>query len=188
MSLTAQTETEADAHDESGMSSEIVVESFYRIEPDSPLTELDRPGAPAYAARDRRNPGRQLFANICDPGVLPRVDTLVQLKTLREAFVIRPVAWDLVPWPRARQRCFAIVYEHPEEAPIMSSLRDRVPAHTTEFLVASVLGPLSLTLALMSRRGQALGTGRADCRRLNGTNRQLFQATVSSASRTVSIL
>jgi len=129
VSLTAQTETEAAAHDESGMSSEIVVESFYRIEPDSPLTELDRPGAPAYAARDRRNPGRQLFANICD-----------------------------------------------------------LPAHTTEFLVASVLGPLSLTLALMSRRGQALGTGRADCRRLNGTNRQLFQATVSSASRTVSIL
>ncbi len=155
MSLTAQAETEADAHDESGMSSEIVVESFYQIEPDSPLTELDRPGAPAYAARDRRNPGRQLFANICDPGILPRVDTLVQLKTLREALIIRPVAWDPVPWPRARQRCFAIVYEHPEEAPIMSSLRDRVPAHTTEFLVASVLGPLSLTLALMSRRGQA---------------------------------
>ncbi len=100
MSLTAQAETVEDAHDESGMSSEIIVEGAYRIMTDSPLTEFDRPGAPAYAARDRRNPGRQLFANICDPGVLPRVDTLVQLKTLREASVIRPVAWDPVAWPR----------------------------------------------------------------------------------------
>jgi hypothetical protein len=141
--------------DESGLSSDIVVDGAYRILPQSPLTELDRPGAPAYAARDQRNPKRKLFANVCDPGVLPRVDTLVQLKTLREASVIRPVAWDPVPWPRARQRCFAVVYEHPEEAPIMKSLHDRVPAHSTEFLVSSVLGPLSMTLALIFRRGQA---------------------------------
>ncbi len=154
MSLTAQAETEADADDESGISSEIIVDGTYRIVPTSPLTEFDRPGAPAYAARDRRDPGRQLFANICDPGVLPRVDTLVQLKTLREASVIRPVAWDPVAWPQARQRCFAVVYEHPEEAPIMGSLRDRFSAHSTEFLIASVLGPLFLTLELMSRRGQ----------------------------------
>ena len=155
MSLTAQVATEPDADGQSGMSSEIIVDGTYRIVPGSPLSELDRPGAPAYAARDRRNPGRQLFANVCDPGVLPRVGTLVQLKTLREASVIRPVAWDPVEWPRARQRCFAVVYEHPEETPIIKSLRDRVPAHSTEFLVGSVLGPLSLTLALMSRRSQA---------------------------------
>jgi hypothetical protein len=123
--------------------------------PDSPLPELDRPGASAYAVRDQRNPNRQLFANICDPGILPRVDTVVQLKTLREASVIRPVAWDPVDWPHSGERCFAVVYEHPEDASIMRSLSDRVPAQSTEFLVASVLGPLSLTLALISRRGQS---------------------------------
>jgi len=150
----AETEADADAHGDLGVSSDIVVDGKYRILPGSPLIELNRPGAPGYVARDQRNPGRRLFANVCDPGVLPRVDTLVQLKTLREASVIRPVAWDPVPWPQARQRCFAIVYEHPEEAPIMKSLSDRVHAHSTEFLVSSVLGPLSMTLALMSRRGQ----------------------------------
>jgi hypothetical protein len=123
--------------------------------PDAPLTEFDRPGAPAYVARDQRNPSRPLLANVCDPGVLPRVETLVQIKTLREALVIPPVAWDPVDWPRASERCFAVVYEHPEVKPMLSSLSDRIPAAATEFLVGSMLGPLSQTLALIARRGQA---------------------------------
>ena len=153
--MTALAETKADAHVDPEMLSDIVVDGAYRIVPDSPLPEYDRPGAPAYVARDQRTPERHLLANVCDPGVLPRVDTLVQLKTLREAHVIRPVAWDPVDWPLAGQRCFAVVYEHPEVAPMMSSLRDRIPAMTTEFLVASMLGPLSQTLALIARRGQS---------------------------------
>ncbi len=155
MSLTTQAETEEDVLDDSGITSEIIVGGTYRIVPDSPLPEFDRPGAPAYMARDQRNPGRLLLANVCDPNLLPRVETLVQLKTLSEAFVIRPVAWDPVDWPRAGQRCFAVVYEHPEGAPMMGSLRARIPAMTTEFLVQSMLGPLSQTLALIARRGQS---------------------------------
>ncbi len=153
--MTALAETQEDTHVDAETSSEIIVDGAYRIVPDSPLPEHDRPGAPAYVARDERNPGRQMLANVCDPGVLPRVDTLVQLKTLREAHVIRPVAWDPVDWPHAGQRCFAVVYEHPEVAPMMSSLRDRIPAMTPEFLVVSMLGPLSQTLALIARRGQS---------------------------------
>lgn len=154
MTLTAEAKSEAGPDTKSGLSPNIIVGGNYRILPDAPLREYDRPGAPAYVAQDDRSEGRRLLAYVCDPGVLPRVDTLVQLKTLREANIIRPLAWDPVAWPHARQSCFAIVYEHPEEAPLMSSLRDRVPAFPTEFLVASVLGPLSQTLALMNRRSQ----------------------------------
>ena len=155
MTPTAQANSETGPDPGTQASPGIVIGGAYRIVPEAPLAEFDRPGAPAYVARDQRNPARQLLANVCDPGILPRVETLVQLKTLREALVIPPVAWDPVDWPRASQRCFAVVYEHPEVKPMMSSLSDRLPAAATEFLVGSMLGPLSQTLALIARRGQA---------------------------------
>jgi len=61
----------------------VILDDKYRIIPSSPLVELGTPGAQAYVARNLKNPGESVFARICEPGVFPRVEVMVQLKNLR---------------------------------------------------------------------------------------------------------
>ena len=57
-----------------------LVEGRYRIDPGTPLPELNGPSARAVAAEDLINPGRSLFALICEAGTLQRHQVIKQLK------------------------------------------------------------------------------------------------------------
>ena len=85
-------EAAADSEDRED-ASEVILDEKYRILPSSPLVELGTPGAKAYVARNLKNPGELLFARICEPGVFPRVEVMVQLKNMHEAAAIIPEDW-----------------------------------------------------------------------------------------------
>ncbi len=132
--------------------SDVILDEKYRIIPSSPLVDLGTPGAKAYVARNLKNPGEPLFARICEPGVFPRVEVMVQLKNLREASAIIPEGWGPVFWPVTGQRCFAIIFRRPEGGPVMPSLSSRNPKIDSEKILKSLLAPALTTLTLFERR------------------------------------
>ncbi len=131
---------------------EVILADRYRILPGSPLADLGTNGARAFAARDLRNPSDSLFARICDPNVFPRVEAMVQLKNLREAYTIVPDDWGPVFWPPTGKHHFAIVFRRPDGGPLMPSLSGRIPKVPTETLIKSFLNPALITLTLFDRR------------------------------------
>jgi len=130
----------------------VILDDKYRIIPSSPLPELGTPGAQAYVARNLKNPGESVFARICEPGVFPRVEVMVQLKNLREAAAIIPEDWGSVAWPLTGQKCFAIVFRRPEGGPVMPSLNSKIPKIDPERILKSLLMPALTTLSLFERR------------------------------------
>ena len=144
-------EAAADSEDRKD-ASEVILDEKYRILPSSPLVELGTPGAKAYVARNLKNPGELLFARICEPGVFPRVEVMVQLKNMHEAAAIIPEDWGPVFWPVTGQRCFAIVFRRPEGGPVMPSLRAKSAKIDSERILRSLLTPALTTLMLFERR------------------------------------
>lgn len=131
---------------------DVVLAERYRILPGSPIAELGTPGAKAYVARNLKNPNELVFARICEPTVFPRVEAMVQLKNMREAFAIIPEDWGPIYWPVTGQRCFAIIFRRPEGGPVMPSLKAKTNKIDSEILLKSFLIPALTTLSIFERR------------------------------------
>ena len=141
-----------DALDQAGDSNETMLADRYRILPNSPIADLSTAGAKAFVARDLRNPGNVMFARVCDAMVFPRVEVMVQLKNLREAFVMTPEDWGPITWPTDGNRYFCIIYQRPETGPLMNTLATKIQKIPSETLVKSFLNPALITLTLFDRR------------------------------------
>lgn len=131
---------------------DVILAERYRILSGAPIPELGTPGAKAYAARNLKNPNELVFARICEPTVFPRVEAMVQLKNMREAFAIIPEDWGPLWWPATGQRCFAIIFRRPEGAPVMPTLSAKIQKIESEKLIKSFLIPALTTLSLFERR------------------------------------
>lgn len=125
----------------------------FRILTDTPVPEWDRPGAPAYVARDTRSPDRSLIALTCARDVLPRVEVMVQVKAMRGAALMTPIEWGPITEPRSRKECLAVVFERPPNIPLLSSMEDRFEPFSPSFLRTRLLAPAVETLLLIARRG-----------------------------------
>lgn len=92
-----------------------VLRDRYVINPQEPLPDFDQPSAKAYAATDRRNPERELFALICTPGLPTRTDAMNRLKGLEVRGMLPLIDWDSVLWPPFDRRTMAVIYVRPAE-------------------------------------------------------------------------
>jgi hypothetical protein len=131
----------------------IVLAGRYRIMPGSPLSELDQPGAAAVLARDERNPNDLLFARVCSPDGIPRVEMMDQLRALQESALMRPLEWGPVDWPGSDQRRFAVVFQRPDHGPLMPPGKSKIKPLPSDDLSRRILGPIILTLGYMKQRG-----------------------------------
>ncbi|MGH7124017.1 MAG: hypothetical protein ACREFI_06560 [Stellaceae bacterium] len=94
--------------------------SHFNIFVDRPLAELSTPYASAYVVVDRELPTANLFALVCNPQVAPRLEVLEALRGMRLDGMMTPLEWDIIDWPLAARRCFAIIYDRPLGGPVMS--------------------------------------------------------------------
>lgn len=85
----------------------------YLIFPAMPLVDLDTPTASAYAVEDRREPGRNLYALVCTPGLPTRTRTMADLRNKGAHGLIPLVEFGHVPWSPLGQSCQVVVFERP---------------------------------------------------------------------------
>jgi hypothetical protein len=100
----------------------VVLFDRYQISPQEPLPSLDTPSAKAYAAEDRRDAVRNLFALICTPGLPPRSKTMTLLRGTATIGFMPLVEWGTVDWPHLGQRCMAVIYERPQGGTLEQAL------------------------------------------------------------------
>ena len=131
---------------------EIILADRYRVQPESPIPELDMALAPAFAARDLRNPSRPLFARVLAPKLQPRIEVAIQLNLMREARILAPLAWGPVRWEGAAARRFVFLFDRPDSGPVMQTLDARIKPMPPDEICRRVLTPAIVTLNDFARR------------------------------------
>ena len=141
----------------------VVLYDRHQIAPQTPLADLDTPSAQAFAAEDRRDASRKLFALICTPGLPPRSRPMTILRGGSFTGVLPFVDSGVVDWPHLGQRCMAILYERPAGGTLAQMMRpvdlaavqagaptgDRISEHD---IPRRMVSPISRTLQRMAGR------------------------------------
>jgi hypothetical protein len=139
-----------------------VLADRYRVMLDEALPELDAPGTSAFAVHDSQGPSRSLFARVLDPGIIPRVDMMVPLRSHRDVQVMRPVEWGVIAFPPRNRNAFAVVFERPVGGPLVApGATAFAPVAVTE-LTERILAPAADVLANLGRRSLTHGAVRPD--------------------------
>jgi hypothetical protein len=102
--------------------------------------------------RDDRSPNDSLFARVCPPNGMPRLDAVDGLKHLREAKLLRPVEWGPVNLSGSEQNQVAIVFQRPEYGALLPLDTESITPMQTDEITKCIMGPACQTLGLMSQR------------------------------------
>lgn len=119
----------------------------------SPMPDLDMPNAKAFAAEDRRQRGRPMFALVVTGILPPRLHVMKHLKGVRSAGVIPLVEWGPVDWPPMEAVRLALIYEQPLGGRVMESMTDVITANQDHQFAKTVLRPLSVALGELNNHG-----------------------------------
>ncbi len=131
----------------------VIINDRYMIDPGAPLPDLDLPSAKAFAAEDRREPGRKLYALICTPGLPVRVDAMAKLKGFNINGMLTLVEWESVFWASMEQRTTAVIYERPLGGPIMAAVKAREVTLNEYELPRRVIEPMSGVIRELGTQG-----------------------------------
>jgi serine/threonine protein kinase len=123
---------------------------------------MDLGDAKAVAVHDERSPNERLFARICPPHAMPRLDLVSSLKHMRDAKMIRPLDWGRVNIPGSNKNFAAIVFERPKHGALMPLGTQTVPPMQTEEIAKCLMVPAAQTLGLLTQRSMSHRAIRAD--------------------------
>lgn len=121
----------------------VVLNNRYLIHPSMALPDLNSPSAMAYSAEDRREPGRQLFALICKPGLPVRTRLMTELKTQTVNGMVPMSDFGPVFWGPIEQTSIAIVFERPLGGRFLDKFGDNPPRVNEYELGKLVIAPIA---------------------------------------------
>ena len=124
----------------------------YQVHPEKPLPQLDSPLAHAVAATDLRNPGREMFALVCRPDLLPRIDFIPQLSRMDRLALVSPVDAGAIDWPESAGRRFVILFEASFGERVCPSSDATIEPMREDVIVRDVIQPLMPALKELSIR------------------------------------
>ncbi len=125
-----------------GSAADFLVGEKYQIHPDQPLPMLDAPLASAVAATDLREAGRDMFALICRPDLLPRINIVSQLSRLVHHPMVNPAEAGLISWPETGGRRLAIVFDRNFGERVCEPLERTMTALREDDVVRTIIKPL----------------------------------------------
>jgi len=131
---------------ERGEGQSYLIGDRYRILTGSRLPELDMAGAEAYAVHDTKQPDEAVFARVCAPVALPRVEMMASLKHMKDAAILRPLDWGPVRIAGSTRPRLAVVFERPEHDVLMRDESAEIKPFATEHITRHILAPTVLTL------------------------------------------
>lgn len=115
----------------------------FRIDAATPLSQFDTAAAKAFAASDRRDPDRCLFALICDPHLPVRSHAMSRLKKTSPSGLLPLIDRGTVNWPPANRRCLAVIYPLPAGGTLPAAFADRGNPISEYELPRRIIAPLT---------------------------------------------
>tara|TARA_B100000676_G_scaffold313544_1_gene397039 strand:+ start:59601 stop:61640 length:2040 start_codon:yes stop_codon:yes gene_type:complete len=160
----AEADTSSNNADDAGERTgfEVVIANRYRIQTDSALPNLNLGNAKAYTVRDDKSPKEPLFARVCGPESIPRLNILNNLKHMMDANLLRPVECEDIAWPGGEGRRIAIIFRKPDHEVMFPANESRVTPLQPDEMAKTLLAPAVLTLGYMAQRGLSHRAIRAD--------------------------
>lgn len=139
---------------------QILLEGRYEIAADQRLPKLDSPGVEAFAALDREDPGRRLFALLA-PGHLPcRYLGAMTKRPASDAPMLWPAIGGVVDWPVGGQgsqvvwgRRPVLVFDQPKGERVAAAGAAHPAPMTEAQLSRLVVGPLMVALRELAQLG-----------------------------------
>ncbi|RAU20457.1 hypothetical protein CU669_18100 [Paramagnetospirillum kuznetsovii] len=125
----------------------------YMIRSNHPIPELSTPGGEAFAAEDKRDANRALYALICKPELPPRVTVMRALKGVSSPGLQQLVEWGPMNWAPAGRQCMAVIYERPGGKRFISSMKSEFKRIDEYEIVKRVIEPLTSAIKEISSRG-----------------------------------
>ena len=125
----------------------------YLIRSGQPLPDVSTPSAEAFAAEDKRDSNRALFALICRPDLPPRVTVMRALKGVSSPGLQQLVEWGPMNWPPAGRQCMTVIYERPAGRRVMTSLKGEIRRIDEYEITKKVVEPLTSAIKEISSRG-----------------------------------
>ena len=135
---------------------EAVIDNRYRLTLGDRLPELDLGEAKAVVVHDDRSPDDLLFARICPPHGMPRLDVIRSLTHLREAKLLRPIEWGPVSLPGNGQSQLAIIFERPQHGSLMPAGTVSISPMETDEIAKLIVVPACQALGMMSQRSLSI--------------------------------
>ncbi|MBF0247508.1 MAG: serine/threonine protein kinase [Alphaproteobacteria bacterium] len=128
----------------------VTVNERYMVYPSQPLHDLSSPSAQAYAAEDKREPGRQLYALVCNPGLPVRTGVMQDMKRKAINGLIPLVDFGSEYWSPFDHTCMFVIFERPLGGRLTEAFGDK-PLKVNEYELAKViLEPLAHAIAEMA--------------------------------------
>lgn len=143
----------ASSQDDKAGGTNAVLQGRYFIFPGRPLPDLNTPTAQAFAAEDRRDPQRPVFALICRPDLPPRTNVMRTLKGQQVAGLLPMIEWGPAYWPPAGRQCMVVVYERPSGGRVMNSLNSEIRRFEDWEVSKKLVGPIANALKELAARG-----------------------------------
>ena len=112
--------------------------------------------------RDDRSPDDSLFARVCPPHGMPRLDVASSLKHMRDAKILRPIECGPVNLSGSNHSQVAIIFQRPTHGALLPPAVDSINPMQTDQIAKCVMVPACQTLALMSHRSMTHRGIRAD--------------------------
>ncbi|MGE5506615.1 MAG: hypothetical protein ACM31L_19490 [Actinomycetota bacterium] len=123
------------------------------VRSNQPLPELSSPSADAFAAEDKRDPNRSLYALICRHDVAPRVGVMRALKGVASPGLQQLVEWGPMNWPPAGRQCMTVVYERPAGRRVVTNLKGDIRRVDEYEIGKKVIEPLIAAMKELNQRG-----------------------------------
>ena len=145
---------------QNGTAEPVKLGSQFIIDPGQPLPALASGPVMAFAARDLSQASGERFALIANDAAPPRTELVAALRGSRRIGLLPVIEGGVVDWPLEGRRRYAVIFERPAGARLMTTLDALESAIPHERLLRNILAPAAAGLADMAQRGLFHGSVR----------------------------
>ena len=140
----------------------VLLDGRFEIISSQPLPEFDSPSAKAFEAIDKRGVYPNLFALICIPGLVTRVEEAEQILRQKITGLMSLMAYGKIDWPLIKRKTFVLVYEKPTGGRVNEVFKiEESDYQKTEFIHSVVTGVVE-ALEQLGTRGMVHRSLRAN--------------------------
>ena len=116
----------------------VTINGRYTVYPSMALKELNSPQAFAYAAEDRREPGRHIFALVAKPGIPLRNRMMREIKNRRMNGMLLLIDFGPAFWTATEQTTVIAIYERPMGGRFIDAFGDK-PIRINEYELGKLI-------------------------------------------------
>lgn len=126
---------------------EVIINDKIKIFPDQPLEKYTVGTIQAFAAKELKGSGRDCYALLCDPGLMPRIKQATRYQKIANQHMSELIEGGIIYWPAQKRELYAFIYDHSPGKPIVQS-EEKIALSMSPLEIKSVVLPALVSILL----------------------------------------